>query len=202
MAREARQADSEWLPAEILPVADDAAPESDGGRTEDHPLAEVVEMPTQREGSEPVSTKPADPAGEGNEADQWQPDLVQETVEEPIEPDALERVRAEPPEPTVEEDVGLEGQLEPSIESRLPAPSWAPTAPTAPAPVPAGTVDLNQASFDQLRRLGLSFHQASGLIGRREQQGGYFSLEDLEELEGVYGLRREQIEALKQAAGA
>src|SRR5437879_1454075 len=88
-----------------------------------------------------------------------------------------------------------------SLENRH---GWEWMPPVAPARErgPRLLLDLSGASLDQLCRAGLSVHQASGLIGRREQQGGYFSLEDLEELDGVYGIRRDQIDALKQAAGA
>jgi DNA uptake protein ComE-like DNA-binding protein len=61
------------------------------------------------------------------------------------------------------------------------------------------SIDLNQARFDQLCSLGLAPHQAAGLIGRREQRGGFESVHELDELDGKYGLAREKIEVLKSS---
>ena len=67
-----------------------------------------------------------------------------------------------------------------------------------PAPSPSRPrLDLNQVRFDQLRRLGLAPHQAAGVIGRREQCGGFSSLDELDELNGKYGLAQTSIEELK-----
>jgi DNA uptake protein ComE-like DNA-binding protein len=85
------------------------------------------------------------------------------------------------------------------------APAAAPPRPSEPrlsssAPRRARpSLDLNGARFDQLCSLGLEPHQAAGLIGRREQRGGFESVHDLDELDGKYGLARAKIEALKNA---
>jgi DNA uptake protein ComE-like DNA-binding protein len=78
---------------------------------------------------------------------------------------------------------------------RLVEPTISPSAPRRPET----RIDLNQARFDQLCGLGLAPHQAAGLIGRREQRGGFESVQDLEELDGKYGLVPEKIEVLKRA---
>ena len=57
-----------------------------------------------------------------------------------------------------------------------------------------GTLDLNRASFEELRVEGLSVTQAARLIGQREQLGGFESVEDVD---GVLGLPRELKQSLK-----
>ena len=59
--------------------------------------------------------------------------------------------------------------------------------------------DINEATFDRLCKLGLSVSQAARLIGQRDQQGGFSSLDELDDLRG---LPREMIEMLKDAASA
>jgi hypothetical protein len=46
-------------------------------------------------------------------------------------------------------------------------------------------LDLNRATFDQLRGLGLSITQTSRLISRRETDGGFASVDDLQEIPGL-----------------
>ncbi len=139
----------------------------------------------------PAELLPAEPASlrEGDVDAGWLPVAAPEPARHE-EPARLEEAPVAAPEPL--ESEGRPPELSPPEQSsRLEQPSW-----------PGLVLDLNRATFDQLCRVGLSFHQAAGLIGRREQQGGYFTLDDLEELDGVYGLHRDQIEALKQAARA
>lgn len=50
---------------------------------------------------------------------------------------------------------------------------------------PAGGLDLNSASFEQLRALGLSVTQAARLIGQREQHGGFASVDEVDAIVGV-----------------
>jgi DNA uptake protein ComE-like DNA-binding protein len=57
-----------------------------------------------------------------------------------------------------------------------------------------GTLDLNRASFEQLRVAGLSVTQAARLIGQREQLGGFESVDDVD---AVVGLPRDLKQALK-----
>jgi DNA uptake protein ComE-like DNA-binding protein len=57
-----------------------------------------------------------------------------------------------------------------------------------------GEVLLNDASFEQLRALGLSVSQAARLIAQRDQRGG-FSAPD--ELDGLYGMPGDLIATLK-----
>ncbi len=66
----------------------------------------------------------------------------------------------------------------------------------APAGGSAELIDLNAASFEQLRDLGVSVTQASRLISARESVGGYASLD---ELDGLSGFSAEQLAALKRA---
>ena len=48
-----------------------------------------------------------------------------------------------------------------------------------------GLIDLNAASFEQLRTLGLSITQAARLIALRDARGGFTSEEDVAELPGI-----------------
>jgi DNA uptake protein ComE-like DNA-binding protein len=57
-----------------------------------------------------------------------------------------------------------------------------------------GTLDLNRASFEQLRVAGLSVTQAARLIGQREQLGGFKSVDDVD---AVVGLPRDLKQSLK-----
>jgi len=46
-------------------------------------------------------------------------------------------------------------------------------------------IDLNRASFDQLRELGFSVTQATRLLTHRERQGGFDSFDDLAAVPGM-----------------
>jgi DNA uptake protein ComE-like DNA-binding protein len=48
-----------------------------------------------------------------------------------------------------------------------------------------GAVDLNKASFEQLRDLGFSVTQATRLLTYRERQGGFESLDDVKDVPGM-----------------
>src|SRR4051794_29145999 len=48
-----------------------------------------------------------------------------------------------------------------------------------------GMLDLNTASFEELRALGLSVTQAARLIGQREQHGGFESVDDVDAIVGI-----------------
>ena len=48
-----------------------------------------------------------------------------------------------------------------------------------------GRLDLNAATFEQLRVLGLSVTQCSRLIACRDARGGYGSLDELDEVPGL-----------------
>jgi DNA uptake protein ComE-like DNA-binding protein len=76
------------------------------------------------------------------------------------------------------------------------------TAPPPPPPEPVLTpespgdqpLDLNSASFDDFRQLGLSVTQSARLVARREARGRFTSPDDLDEL---WGFPRHVIEELK-----
>lgn len=54
--------------------------------------------------------------------------------------------------------------------------------------LPAGTkVNLNTASYDELRSLGLSVTQTGRLLAQREQKGSYGSVDELDEIPGFPG---------------
>jgi DivIVA domain-containing protein len=53
------------------------------------------------------------------------------------------------------------------------------------AKLPKGRLDINQASFDQLRALGLSISHCARLLALRDLRGGFTSLDVLDELDGL-----------------
>ena len=59
---------------------------------------------------------------------------------------------------------------------------------------PNGTLDLNSATFEELRAVGLSVTQAARLIGQREQHGGFESVHDVD---GIVGIPRDVKQTLK-----
>ena len=58
-----------------------------------------------------------------------------------------------------------------------------PAAAAQPAPH-SDTVNLNSATFEQLREAGLSVTQATRILAYRERFGGYSSVADLEKVPG------------------
>jgi DNA uptake protein ComE-like DNA-binding protein len=57
-----------------------------------------------------------------------------------------------------------------------------------------GTLNLNSATFEELRSVGLSVTQAARLIGQREQHGGFESADDVD---GIVGIPRDVKQTLK-----
>jgi DivIVA domain-containing protein len=53
------------------------------------------------------------------------------------------------------------------------------------AKLPRGRLDVNEASFEQFRALGLSVSQCARLIATRDIRGGFKSLDDLDEVEDL-----------------
>ncbi len=59
-----------------------------------------------------------------------------------------------------------------------------PTMGESPAPA-EGAVDLNRATFVELRDQGLSVSQATRVLAYRERLGGYRSPDDLAQVPGI-----------------
>jgi DNA uptake protein ComE-like DNA-binding protein len=89
------------------------------------------------------------------------------------------------------------GRLTERVEAmkRAAAQAAAIANPGSDGPSPDGRLDLNAASFEQLRALGLSITQAGRVIGQREQHGGFQSVADVD---AVVGIPKGVKEALKQ----
>jgi DNA uptake protein ComE-like DNA-binding protein len=77
----------------------------------------------------------------------------------------------------------------------------------APAKAPArrggaakrnGGLDLNSATFEELRGLGLSVTQSARLIAYRDVRGGYSSLDELDEIPGLSEETRGELRAQLQ----
>lgn len=48
-----------------------------------------------------------------------------------------------------------------------------------------GVLDVNEASFEQLREVGFSITQSARVIAYRDTRGGFDSLEELDEIPGI-----------------
>jgi competence protein ComEA len=82
----------------------------------------------------------------------------------------------------------------PSIQSPPPPPPAAgdtaifQTLPAPPVPepsaAPAGQINLNSVTFEQLRAENLSVTQATRLLAHRERLGGFSSVDDLDQVAG------------------
>jgi competence protein ComEA len=64
---------------------------------------------------------------------------------------------------------------------------------------PDGALDLNSASFEALRAVGLTVTQAARVIGQREQHGGFESVDDVD---AIVGIPKNLKETLKQQGSA
>ena len=62
-----------------------------------------------------------------------------------------------------------------------PEPSEGPPAATAGE---EGPLNINEASYDQLRKLGLSVTQTGRVLASRDQGGGFKSLDELDSIPG------------------
>jgi DNA uptake protein ComE-like DNA-binding protein len=78
----------------------------------------------------------------------------------------------------------------------MPQPPAAPPEPPAAATAqPGGVIDLNAATFEELRAQNLSVTQATRLLAHRERLGRFQSVDDLDQ---VAGFPTELVEDLKR----
>jgi DNA uptake protein ComE-like DNA-binding protein len=79
----------------------------------------------------------------------------------------------------------------PAPEPPGPAPDPEPPAPAPepepPAPSSEGKLNLNSASYDELRSLGLSVTQTGRVLAQREHRGSFSSVDELDEIPGFPG---------------
>jgi competence ComEA-like helix-hairpin-helix protein len=113
----------------------------------------------------------------------------------------LKKAKASQPQPAAkpaEKQTAKPGQPAPPMPTRKPAQPKPPKPVKEPEPEEelelTGPVDLNQATFEQLRALGFSAAQANRVIAYRERLGGYKAVDDLETVPGV---QREFVTKLK-----
>jgi DNA uptake protein ComE-like DNA-binding protein len=73
-----------------------------------------------------------------------------------------------------------------AAEERLPVHPGAEPAkePLPESPAPGDLIDLNAASFEQLRRLGMSVTQSTRVIAYRDRAGGFGDVDDLDSVPG------------------
>ena len=111
-----------------------------------------------------------------------------------IDPDAIlkptlsrARPRAEPEEPDPESSTPGGARRAGSARARgVPAAGARDDERRAPASRPASgePLDLNSASYEDLRELGLSVTQTGRVLAYRERVGGFNSLDDLDAIPG------------------
>jgi hypothetical protein len=108
---------------------------------------------------------------------------------EPV-PSEPEPAAAEPepqPEPEPESEPEREPEPETAAPMRLPEPSEMSSVQFLP-------LNLNDATFEQLRDVGLSVTQTGRVLAHRERSGHFASVD---ELEGIPGFPRDFLEQIK-----
>jgi DNA uptake protein ComE-like DNA-binding protein len=177
--------------SEVTPTADT----SPGAPVEEDDAAEEVETPKQEVTFEEVDTSAeagtteevdtsveAGTAVEAGTTEEAGRSEEAETSEEDKKPGLIGRILGvdgdEGDEPKDEKDEKDEDQAEEDEAEGKPSAEPAATAGDEP-------IDLNRASFEQLRDLGFSVTQSTQLLTYRERQGGFESVDDLAGVPGV-----------------
>jgi DNA uptake protein ComE-like DNA-binding protein len=149
--------------------------------------AEAVEqieaMPASGAAPE-VAAAESSPVPETETAPPAEPEL-----EEPSPPQWVPQDAANP-----ERSVPASGHLDPP-EPAQPQPAPSEALREEPPPEAEDLVDLNTASFEQLRAVKLSVTQATRVLAHRERHGGYSSVDDLDD---VPGFPQEVLDDLKR----
>lgn len=87
---------------------------------------------------------------------------------------------SQPPEPAGHEAEAREAKAPEGEASDTPTPEAAAPTPEAAA----GALDLNKATFEELRQIGLSITQTRRVLAHRERSGGYTSIDEIESIPG------------------
>jgi DNA uptake protein ComE-like DNA-binding protein len=202
-------APSDWLPEPQTPETSVEREELAAERAEPE-TAEWLVVPESEPAPEPAEPSPREPTDERDEADESaEPDQCGEP-DERLAADGERAARAEERAQEVESmlrDAELRiDRLEASLRGaeterrRLERAVRAATERAAAAAGAgkrdeSGRLELNTASVEGLRGLGLSITQAARLVANREARGGFASLD---ELDAVPGLPSEQRAELRE----
>jgi DNA uptake protein ComE-like DNA-binding protein len=96
-----------------------------------------------------------------------------------------EKREADLKERFIERQAALEKQLD-EVEERLDSREQSPiTKPVRAGARHGGKLDLNGATFEQLRDIGLSVTQSARVIAYRDAAGGFQSVDELQEIPGL-----------------
>jgi DNA uptake protein ComE-like DNA-binding protein len=106
------------------------------------------------------------------------------------------RDELEKPEPDTEEQEAVEGTRGGLLRGRLHRAQAKRRKATAKPRRRGDPVDINKATFEQLREVGMSVTQATRVIAYRERGDGFESVDDLETVPGVTKLLKEIREQL------
>src|SRR5690606_8834002 len=82
---------------------------------------------------------------------------------------------------------------QPSEDTPKDAEQPAEEAPEAAEPAGEGRVNINTASYEDLRALGLSVTQTGRVLAYRERTGGFTSLDELDQIPGFPREQRQQL---------
>ena len=89
------------------------------------------------------------------------------------------------PEPPAPEPPAPGPPPEPPAPEPSPGPPPPPGPdPEPPAPAPGGPLNINDATYEDLRDLGLSVTQTGRVLAHRERVGGFGSLDELDQIPG------------------
>jgi DNA uptake protein ComE-like DNA-binding protein len=76
---------------------------------------------------------------------------------------------------------------EPAQDPELPEPARDPQPPEPDEPEPGAKVNVNSATYDELRSVGLSVTQTGRVLAQREHKGRFNSVDELDEIPGFPG---------------
>jgi DNA uptake protein ComE-like DNA-binding protein len=109
--------------------------------------------------------------------------------------DYIERLEAKLKRSTAASSGRKSGKTGSRAAVKKSAPSKSARRPRKRAPQTKAEIDLNTASFEQLRSVGLSVTESARLIAHRDTRKGY---EDLRELDEIPGLSAEAVGTLRE----
>ena len=169
-------------PRRVL-IAVEQIEETPAGTTPEASTAPAAEEPRSEagEGEAAQAEGGQEPAAQGEAGPPPAPAAGEPTPPEWVQPaSGPERAASEPSTGPPREP---EQPQQPASEPQ-PQPEQSTPKPQAAQPPPEQLVNLNTATFEELRSANLSVTQATRVLAHRERRGGYSSIDDLDEVPG------------------